>query len=291
MLRFKKGLFYMFLSVFFLGFGAFYWMAREGSFSPKGMEERRKQEYERQLAEEEAQRQREEEEKYRDAKKGFYDAEPPLEGKVYYDKGEKVHGWLNQNGRWYYFRENTGTMVTGWQYINDHWYYFRDSGTRVNKWQYIDGGWKYFSIMGRLQTGWKSEGTKYYYLDPETGNRVTGERTIDGKTYVFGEDGVLISHERPWGPKKDSSKGSPQRPQRVPTRRSTDPPRNLDGEAVWTGSEYLRVNELINQYKQATDPAVRSRLYVSIWTYIENMEEPDRSLYEEAFDEIVHGWD
>lgn len=53
-------------------------------------------------------------------------------------KGDKLSGWYNDNGTWYYL--SFGIMRIGWVNINDKWYYFSPSGAM----QYnttIDGFW------------------------------------------------------------------------------------------------------------------------------------------------------
>ncbi|MDA1926517.1 peptidoglycan DD-metalloendopeptidase family protein, partial [Bacillus cereus] len=65
-------------------------------------------------------------------------------------------GWLEENGKWYYFNPQT-------------------DGSRVTGWFQIDG--------------------KQYYFNPQTdASRVTGQVVIDGKTYVFADNGQLIDN-------------------------------------------------------------------------------------------------
>jgi hypothetical protein len=39
------------------------------------------------------------------------------------------NGWLNDNGNWYYFKNNI--MQTGWVQDNEKWYYLNNNGTMV----------------------------------------------------------------------------------------------------------------------------------------------------------------
>lgn len=48
-------------------------------------------------------------------------------------------------------------------------------------------------VSSETVTGWQEDNTGKYYLD-ENGNRVTGEHEIDGVTYYFNEEGVLIAN-------------------------------------------------------------------------------------------------
>ena len=67
-----------------------------------------------------------------------------------------------------------------------------------NQWKEIGGSGYRVDADGYMVTGWyQSQDGTWYYLD-ESGAMVTGERTIDGKTYRFGngsdrEAGVWIS--------------------------------------------------------------------------------------------------
>lgn len=93
----------------------------------------------------------------------------------YFANGVSAHGWLNG----YYFKE-MGKMCD--DYVWDSWgntYIFDDNGHMIkNQWIFRSGNWYYASVSGRLYTG---------------------ERTIGGVKYLFGEDGVwvqqLIMHE------------------------------------------------------------------------------------------------
>ena len=53
-----------------------------------------------------------------------------------------------------------------------------------NGWYEIDGC-IYYNKNGKKLKGLNKIGTRYYYLDPETGQRITGTVTIEGKLYYF----------------------------------------------------------------------------------------------------------
>ena len=55
------------------------------------------------------------------------------------------------------------------------------------------------------QTGWVEDGEKYYYL-LEDGSLATGKHEIDGKTYCFDSNGLLIILVNPWNHKPDNYK-------------------------------------------------------------------------------------
>ena len=55
------------------------------------------------------------------------------------------------------------------------------------------------------QTGWVEQGGRYYYL-LEDGSKATGKHEIDGKTYCFDSNGLLIILVNPWNHKPDNYK-------------------------------------------------------------------------------------
>lgn len=123
--------------------------------------------------------------------------------------GHMVSGWL-QLGSFKYYLNASGAMTTGWQTIGNQFYYFSESGIMQTGWRDIDGKRYYLAPEdGHLWFGWLtlSDGSRYYcsadgsltygwlgpyYLAPEDGHMVTGDYVIDGVTYRFGSDGILI---------------------------------------------------------------------------------------------------
>ena len=56
-------------------------------------------------------------------------------------------------------------------------------------------GKKYYSINGMLQTGWQTVDDGYCYADAKTYEVAVGEKTINGVTYTFDENGILAHGE------------------------------------------------------------------------------------------------
>ncbi|MBN1059324.1 lysozyme [Clostridium botulinum] len=91
--------------------------------------------------------------------------------------GTITKGWYEDNGKWYYLKDN-GTMATGWM---------KDK----------DGRWYYLDESGAMKTGWLKDKGKWYYLEPSStgfkgemyGNRAA---IIDGKSYTFDCTGAWI---------------------------------------------------------------------------------------------------
>ena len=141
-----------------------------------------------------------------------------IDGKWYYLSAFGARfGGQNIDGKQYYFDPVNCDMKTGWisypGYSGTEWnYYDPVSGEEASGWRNIDGKWYYFlhhalkgfqkigdksyyfdPVNSDMKTGWISKqgypGLEWYYYDPESGARVSGWQTIDGKTYCFDEFG------------------------------------------------------------------------------------------------------
>lgn len=94
-------------------------------------------------------------------------------GKMYADGMKEI------NGVWYHFED--GIMSTGWQEIGDYTYYFRESGARAE-------GWRWLADPDEDNWG------DYWYYFTSSGKLVAGdEKEIDGKIYIFDEDGRMLT--------------------------------------------------------------------------------------------------
>ena len=58
-------------------------------------------------------------------------------------------------------------------------------------WKWIDGKYRYYAKSGALKKGWLKDGNKWYYLNPENGEMVTGEKEIDKVNYYFVDSGAM----------------------------------------------------------------------------------------------------
>ncbi|MBP3883046.1 MAG: hypothetical protein J6E40_12890, partial [Lachnospiraceae bacterium] len=57
----------------------------------------------------------------------------------------------------------------------------------------IDGMKYYFGSQGQMTLGWITTGGKKYFFSPSAGGRAaTGSWQINGRTYNFNSEGVLI---------------------------------------------------------------------------------------------------
>ena len=61
---------------------------------------------------------------------------------VYYDKGQKVKGWIQDEGQLYYTSKN-GYRQSGWLKLDGLWNYFKADGTLYHGWPKLDGAFHY----------------------------------------------------------------------------------------------------------------------------------------------------
>ena len=144
-------------------------------------------------------------------------------GKRYFTPSTGVMrtGWLRLGSKRYYLDKSTGFAKSGFQKISGKYRYFYSSscalargwltnskgekryfmtsgsassdGVMATGFTEIDGDEYYFyTNSGKMATGWvtNTKTDEKYYFDPDSGKMVTGTVTIDGKTYVFDEDGT-----------------------------------------------------------------------------------------------------
>lgn len=105
------------------------------------------------------------------------------------DDGKRRTGWVQTNGKWYYFDPSTGKSVRWSQYINGNWFYFNEKcemHTGLLTWN-KDGLKSYFDPKtGRRQTGWKETSPRvWYYFSPNTGKSLRWHQRIDGNWFYF----------------------------------------------------------------------------------------------------------
>ena len=90
----------------------------------------------------------------------------------------KKYAWLtNDHSTWYLAYTLTNTLVkNAWVYTG------YDSAY----------GWHHFGHNGIMDKGWLNDSGYTYYLDQD-GKMLTGQHNINGKTYTFAPNGILIS--------------------------------------------------------------------------------------------------
>ena len=115
-------------------------------------------------------------------------------GKNYYLKadGKMTMDWFKIEDYWYYFKDPSGALQTGWFRANDNWYCANDDGTMKTGWADSSDGLCYLDdVNGQMKKNeWVTVDGKSYYFNIN-GIMITGSRYIDGIKYIFNSDGSL----------------------------------------------------------------------------------------------------
>lgn len=138
----------------------------------------------------------------------YQDGEPSLgftviDEKTYYffksdnRYGIMAEGWQTIGGKVYYFfrygSEKYGTMAIGKQTIGGNVYYFNTTGTINTGFIGDVQGNTYFYYQSNKLHGWYIISDNTYYFTLVEGYMATGEKSIGGTVYTFGDNGVLVS--------------------------------------------------------------------------------------------------
>lgn len=124
------------------------------------------------------------------------------DGKWYYyeTNGELKIGWhQNYKGEWFYLKSPTGEMATKWHQVNSEWYYFdAESGVMKTGWiqEYDATGnlqWYYLDNKGKMVKGWYEDLNTgdWYYLHVEKGHMLSGWQYIGSNWYYFYTSGKM----------------------------------------------------------------------------------------------------
>lgn len=141
-------------------------------------------------------------------------------GKTYYVKadGKMTKGWLKVKDYWYFFNDDGSMTTSTWKWSTDSWYYLKEDGAAATDWLQLggiwycfkdpsgamqigwfrnDGNWYYSNDDGSMKTGWAWSEDGYSYLDEATGKMKKNEWvTVDGKTYYFNVNGIMVTGSR-----------------------------------------------------------------------------------------------
>lgn len=117
---------------------------------------------------------------------GLYENE---KGIRYFSNDVYQTGWIEIDGKEYYFSRVDGYMVRESQILEGQWYGINPDGTRAEGFFKDNEGTRYY-VDGIYLTGWQELDGKKYYFAKENGYMVTGEYEISGIIHRFDKDGV-----------------------------------------------------------------------------------------------------
>ena len=116
-----------------------------------------------------------------------------IDDNYYYFNPTAINGWIKINNKWYFF-ENYIMIKNQNKAIAEKEYYFNSAGIMQTGFVNIDSNTYYYNSSGEKVYGWKTINNLKYYFDIENNGAMTiGEKTIDGITYDFGENGYICS--------------------------------------------------------------------------------------------------
>ena len=104
-----------------------------------------------------------------------------------------LHGWVKQNGNWYYYKNGT-LLKNTWQLDSVGWCYLGADGAMLtNAWVKDSVGWCYVGSGGYIvKSDWVYDGGKWYYLDAN-GYMVSNTWKKDSHGWVYlGADGAML---------------------------------------------------------------------------------------------------
>ena len=100
-------------------------------------------------------------------------------------------GWHYIDGTRYFYQN--GAPRVGWYCDKGTDYYFKEDGSVTTGWTQINGKWRCFTDTGVMRTGWVDTSWGTFYL-LSNGVPAVGQRTIDGVSYQFSEQGILMNN-------------------------------------------------------------------------------------------------
>ncbi|MCR5845577.1 MAG: hypothetical protein K6G78_03300, partial [bacterium] len=92
------------------------------------------------------------------------------------------------------YSNKSGIATVGWKKISGYWYHFDQWGYMdYDEWIEDSKGACYLQANGKMAVSqWVKYDGYWFYVDA-SGHKLTGAQNINGKTYVFNDDGILIS--------------------------------------------------------------------------------------------------
>jgi len=116
----------------------------------------------------------------------------------YYADGVKQIGWLQLDGKTYFFGMD-GAQRTGWIDSDGKRYYLdpEQGGAVYTGWLELDGKRYILADDGVMKTGWLKQDDDLYYLKSD-GSMARGKLELGEETYYFTASGAQILLVNPW---------------------------------------------------------------------------------------------
>lgn len=101
-------------------------------------------------------------------------------------------GWRQENGAWYYIKQDGTKAGNEWQKIDNEYYWFDSDGSMATGWRgFTNGDWYYFRSSGAMAVSrWIQSDGKWFYVDV-SGVMLKETTTPDG--YFVDSDGAWVS--------------------------------------------------------------------------------------------------
>ena len=80
--------------------------------------------------------------------------------------------------------------TNNWVQYRNHWFYFGNDQIMRTGWIQKDGTWYFAADSGELQGGLLKINGNVYYMDSNSLKLQTGDRTVNGETHTFTENGT-----------------------------------------------------------------------------------------------------
>ena len=104
-------------------------------------------------------------------------------------------GWVKENGKWYYYKNNT--KCTGWIKDNGYWYWMKSDGVMAsNEWVKVDGYWYWLKQYGDMADNEWVKVDGYWYWLKQYGDMANNEWVKDkGHWYWLKQYGDMADNE------------------------------------------------------------------------------------------------
>ena len=119
-----------------------------------------------------------------------------IRDRCYYINDERVKGWKQINGKYYYFHPVSGNMyVNSLVKVNGVVYYVDKNGVRTAKrWVTKSGNKYYIGSKGIALKGSQRIKGKYYFFDLDTRIMYRNKKLVrNGRIFYFGNNGVRFN--------------------------------------------------------------------------------------------------